>query len=293
MQLSASSAALDLAVSQSPGPDQNGWGNFPRHRQGQASLPMNTLTSQTNGSGSQSNALESPITARPSSNRYSMDLKYQDGPQEPQVSSPPYHSQTPPKLQSSYSANDVPTMRTGTNGTNSSAATPNSHAQQHLHNHNASLGRIPPNAMSNRASREVTSGESTALREAQNTGYQTISSALHASAPPFGPSLTQSISQLPVSGMTSPTAQQQYGGVPNYYGNGSGYNMQMMNMGMQNMSMGPQAPMYSPHNPYAYGNAVGMYNPPPPRDSQARVIQQRRQNDNDSKLPKKNFIAQI
>ncbi len=32
MQLSASSAALDLALSQSPGPDSNGWGAFNRHR---------------------------------------------------------------------------------------------------------------------------------------------------------------------------------------------------------------------------------------------------------------------
>jgi len=38
-------------------------------------------------------------------------------------------------------------MRSATNGGISSASTtPNSHAQQHLHNHSANLGRIPPNA---------------------------------------------------------------------------------------------------------------------------------------------------
>lgn len=198
-----------------------------------------------------------------------MDLKYFESAQEPssQVSSPSKSVQaTPPKLQSSYSANDVPTMRSATNGGNSVNSTPNSHAQQHLHNHNASLGRIPPNAVNNRLSREMTSGESATLREAQNGGYQSIQSALQASAPPFGPSLA---SQSPLPALSSPTAQQQYAS-PGYY---NGYNMQMMTMGMQNMQMGP---VY-PHNPYAgYGN---MYPQTAPRDSQARVIQQRRQND--------------
>jgi hypothetical protein len=39
------------------------------------------------------------------------------------------------------------TMRSATKGGISFASTtPNSYAQQHLHNHNANLGRIPPNA---------------------------------------------------------------------------------------------------------------------------------------------------
>jgi hypothetical protein len=87
--------------------------------------------------------------------------------------------------------------------------------------------------------------------------------------------LTQGLSQAPLpSPITSPTAQQPYP-VPGYYNNG--YNMNMLSMGMQNMQVGQ--PIYSQHNPYApYG---GMYAqaPPPLRDSQARVIQQRRQND--------------
>lgn len=176
-------------------------------------------------------------------------------------------------------------MRAGTNGLSSVNTTPNSHAQQHLHNHNASLGRIPPGAVNNRLSREMTSGESAALRESQNGGYQSITSALHASAPAFGPALTQGMSQAPMAAMTSPTAQQQYAVQQPYYNN-NGYNMQMMMSGMQNMSMGQ--PMYSPHNPYAYNNNQMVYPPPQqqqagPRDSQARVIQQRRQNDGEGK----------
>jgi len=170
-------------------------------------------------------------------------------------------------------------MRSATNGGISSASTtPNSHAQQHLHNHNASLGRIPPNAMSNRLSREMTSSESASLRDAQNGGYQSIQSALQASAAPFGPSMTQGMSQAqsPMSStMTSPTASSY--AVPGYY---NGYNMQMMTMGMQNMQLGQ--PMYSPQNPYA--NYGVMYPQTSPRDSQARVIQQRRQNDGEGKI---------
>src|ERR1700710_2395458 len=139
MQLSASSAALDLALSQSPGPDAsaNGWGAFARHRPSQQSLPMNSIQGNGSTSTAQSNGPESPISVRPS-HRHSLDMKYfGDGPQDSysQVSSPSKHVQaTPPKLQSSYSANDVPTMRSTSNGISGVNTTPNSHAQQHLHN---------------------------------------------------------------------------------------------------------------------------------------------------------------
>lgn len=290
MQLSASSAALDLALSQSPGPDANanGWGVFNnRHRHSQQSLPMNTLHIST--PSSQSKEPTSPISVRPGY-RHSLDLNFFESHQDTssQVSSPTSHTQaTPPKLQSSYSANDVPTMRSAANSISGSNGTPNSHAQQHLHNHNASLGRIPPNALNNRLSRDLNQADNPAIREAQNGGYQSIQSALQASAAPFGPALTQGMSQasLPPA-MTAPTPQQQYalapapgaapGGVPGYYNN---YNMQMMTMGMQNMQMAQ--PMYPQQNPYA--NYGGMYPQNPVRDSQARVIQQRRQNDGEGK----------
>jgi hypothetical protein len=287
MQLSASSAALDLALSQSPGPDSNGWGapfssRGHRSSRSQQSLPMSNLQGQTNGSSSnsQSNGPESPVSVRPSY-RHSLDLQYFEGHQD--SSSPPVTSPkaTPPKIHSSQSASEVPTMRSTMNGMSSVNTTPNSHAQQHLHNHNASLGRIPPNAMNNRLSREMSSGEAASLRDAQNGGYQSINSALQASTAPFNPTLTQGMSQAQMTtAMTSPTTQQAYS-VPGYYN----YNLPMMTMGMQNMSLGQQQPMYSPpHNPYApYGN---MYPQTQTRsqDSQARVIQQRRQNDGEGKF---------
>lgn len=244
---------------------------------------MNNMQGQGSNSatGSQSNGLDSPISVRPSY-RHSLDLKYFDGPGDSasQMTSPKHVQTTPPKLQSSYSANDVPTVRSSVNGISSVNITPNSHAQQHLHNHNASLGRIPPNAMSNRLSREIASADTSTLREAQNGAYQSIQSALQASAAPFGPSLTQGTSQAQAQApLTSPTMQHQYTS-PGYYNN---YNMQMMNMGMQNMQIGQ--PVYSPHNPYAGYNA--MYPHAGVRDSQARIIQQRRQNDGEGMCPGK------
>jgi hypothetical protein len=240
--------------------------------QGQANGPSSTILS---------NDPISPISVRPL-HRHSLDLQYYDGSQEQtqQIYSPPKMTQaTPPKLTSSYSANDVPTMRSNPNGIPSANTTPNSHAQQHLHNHNASLGRIPPNAAMNRLSRELTAPETATLRDAQNGGYQSIQSALQASAAPFGPSLTQGMSQAPIPApMTSPTNQQPYGQqpIPGYYNN---YSMQMMSMGMQNMQL--NQPMYPPHNPYGgYSGGGQIYSPQnQPRDSQARVIAARRQND--------------
>lgn len=163
MQLSASSAALDLASPQTPGSDSNGWSAFARHRPAQQSLPVNTvqqLTSQNGGTANGSSNNDSPISVRPSY-RHSLDLKYYGETQpDQQITSPTKLVQAnPPKLQSSYSANDVPTMKTASNGIGTISTTSNSHAQQHFHNHNASLGRIPQNAINNRQSRDMSSQE--------------------------------------------------------------------------------------------------------------------------------------
>ena len=80
----------------------------------------------------------------------------------------------------SYSTNDVPTLKT-----NRMSATdimpPKTHAEQHFHNHNASLGRISPNAINNRYSRELLSNS----RRDNANNYQQISSVLQANTPVF------------------------------------------------------------------------------------------------------------
>lgn len=93
---------------------------------------------------------------------------------------------TPPKLQPSFSANDVPTLKTVSGS--AVGNTPNQAAQQHLHNHNASMGRIPQGALPNRHSRELSVD---GRDNGPAVNYQSIGSTLHANAIPFGPALNQ------------------------------------------------------------------------------------------------------
>jgi hypothetical protein len=205
------------------------------------------------------------------------------------------HMTTPPKLQSSFSANSVPTVKSA----QSSMA--NSHAQQHFHNHNVSMGRVPAGAMPTRGHNRELSGDSTsaANREQQPT-YQSIQSALHANAPPFSSNnAAATISSPPI---TSPTGgplmnnfnapyYPQNGFNPAGLGQPNYANMNMLATGMQGMNingMGGNPPnMYQAPSNYGGYNAVPYNQPaaPPPqqRDSQARVIQNRRQQDNEGK----------
>ncbi|KAF2878427.1 armadillo-type protein [Massariosphaeria phaeospora] len=270
VQLSASSAALDLALSQSPGPDgqSNGWPTY-RHRQAQQSLPTNTLrqasqvdeyeVGQANG-----NKVETTPKSK-GNNRRSVEFSLN-----------PYNNTTGasngmPKLQQSYSTNDVPTLMNG-NGVNGV----NSRAEQRFHNHNANMGRIPQNVLSNRHSRELSSGF-------KEQDYRPMQSGLHASAAPFGPVMTSS---TPIASSTvgSPTMSQYSTSTAPYYG----YGMSMMNSAMSNLSMGgPQMAPQPTYNNGMYPNMQYFSNPyttygPGGRvqDSQARVIQSRRlQND--------------
>jgi hypothetical protein len=284
--LSASSAALDLALSQSPGPDsqQNGWSAFTRHRHSQHSLPQNVFDAQraslqsvespTSGSQQSFEAMESPSSTR-QLNRRSMEASFAHKSILTPHSSTNGSTPSRPSLanlQLSFSTNDIPTLKSS-NIVVSPISPPKTQAQQQFHNHNASLGRIPAHAINNRLSREVSSGE--VRREEPTNGQKQQPSELHASAAPFGPSSTIA---SPTDAMTSMMAGQQYPASP-YYG---GYGMHLMNMGMTSMQMGGsmgfsnQLPLYpqtqNQFTPYGSQYAVqGRF-----QDSQARVIQQRR-----------------
>lgn len=226
-----------------------------------------------------SSAAEAPVKSH-TANRFSQDLNgfQQTNAQKDAVTSPVGVPATPPKLQSSYSANDVPTMKSnGLSSGNTMAPAP-SH-QQHLHNHNVSLGRIPVGAVNNRQAREVAGDSTPVSRETQSNGYSSTPSALTASVPPFAPSNVQtSMPQMPqgASATFNPYAamspQQQYP---------YGYNMNMMNMTMNNMNIGT-GQQQGPYDAYG-GYGMMPYQTAPNhttlRDSQARVIAQRRQND--------------
>ncbi|KAI0453215.1 ARM repeat-containing protein [Xylaria acuta] len=281
--LSASTAAVDLAVQlgNGEGTTTNGWGNISRHRQQQS---LSTVPSQVADSMSTVQADTTPIGSRPY--RHSIDLNhhYKDNTAEstPTSTMSPSTTQvlsTPPKLQSSFSGSDIPTVKTMASAAASSA---NAHAQQHFHNHNASIGRIPPGAMK-RHSRELSGDSHAAATQAGGT-FPSIQSQLQANAPPFGPiASSQAPVQSPVSAGSnsatspSPAAGYQYYQGYNQTGPNGGYNMGMLAMGMQNMNMNG----YPPQQNYTGYGAV--YQPTgQPRDSQQRVMQQRRAQNDDA-----------
>ncbi|MCJ1433835.1 hypothetical protein MMC27_003200 [Xylographa pallens] len=292
--LSASSAALDLALSQSPGsePQSNGWPTFARHRPSQQSLPQNVFEAQQSGqrslnsptSNSQQSfdaSSDSPTSIR-QLNRRSMEASLASYAQKSVLNQSLTNGTASMRpslanLQSSFSTNDIPTLK-NVNGLATAIAPPKATAQQQFHNHNASLGRIPPSAVNNRQSREIVTSDT--RREEPANGFKQLQSDLQASAAPFGPSIPASMSVSvpsdPHSGPMSPSSINQYPGAA-YYG---GYGMQLMNMGMTPMQMGghmgyaSQMSLYQAQNQYSpysqYGQQARF------QDSQARVIQQRR-----------------
>lgn len=291
MQLSASSRALDLASSQSTGTEAqgNGWSALAGHRLSQQGLPQSALTSLASGqlnNGVSTTAESQQFTEAMSSlrnpNRHSMEASLAAyNSQSSQASSTESGRPTTlGSIHSSYSTNDVPTLKNAPGLVTASITPPKTQAQQQFHNHNASLGRIPPNAMSNRHSRELSGGD--ARRDEQPSGIQQIMSGLQGSAAPFGPATT---APSPTDPVPNPMAQFNN---PIQFANQAyfpGYSMQMMNMGMTPMHMA---------NPLTFQNQIQTFQPQPGystfpnypnqsrfQDSQARVIQQRRMQSGD------------
>jgi hypothetical protein len=276
-KLSASSAALDLALSQSPGPDSqsNGWQGY-RHRQSQQSLPTNTFRKASQVDeydvGQANGNVDSTPNKNMANNRRSVEFNLSPESKRSSFASP---TNGMPKLTQSYSASDVPTLKNGggTNGTNGLGFV--THAEQHLHNHNASLGRVP--YMNNRHNHNGSNGYS----------------GLHASAAPFGPPMTTVAPGNGVAGTVGSPTMSQYSTTPvssaPYF---NGYNMSMLTGAMTSMNMGPTPqmggpPAYGTNGMFGGNGNVPYYTPysaygPSGRvqDSQARVIQSRRlQND--------------
>ncbi|KAH0523408.1 hypothetical protein TsFJ059_008417 [Trichoderma semiorbis] len=298
--LSASSAALDLALSPSPNPEARASHNWRtsvnRHRTQHSMSAINGLsTSQTGDAGN--------IGSRPSSIRHSLDLKYiSESSNETSGGSQAIHA--PPKLQSSYSANDIPTVKNpaGSSLLNGSA---NNHAQQHFHNHNASIGRIPAGAMPIRHARELSNDNGINANREQAGVFPSINSALQASAAPFGPTMATAAPHTATPHATAP-ATSSGGGFyqPNGYTSPSttsppSYGAHSLSTGMQQMNLNGagNGNGYSPQSYSPYGNAPYPQNGQP-RDSQARVIQHRRQLDNEAmsryqNMPLESFRGQI
>jgi hypothetical protein len=298
-QLSASSAALDFngASEDSVAPETSsavGWG-LKRNRQSLNGAP-------STGSTQSSELSSSAIGSRPTTLRgQSQDMKFfSDTSSEAtgSMASPPTVLATPPKLTQSFSANDIPTVKNamGTAGLTAQ--------QQQFHNHNASLGRIPPGALPNRHSREMSNDNAIGALRDPVAAYNSLNSTLQANAAPFGPAATPA---LPTSqtapAITSPTPSSGYSGYyhsANYGGLGavsttspySNGGMPLVAM-MQNMNINGangvpsnlyHSANYTGYSPvYAQAVGLGVTQGQQPRDSQARVIQSRRLLDSEGK----------
>ncbi|KAJ9625485.1 uncharacterized protein PV06_01772 [Exophiala oligosperma] len=239
LKLSANSAALDLANSRDPDLD---WTLGFRYKPGHQSMPHTDSSMYRPVLSNLS--LNSPIAdrsgepSRRKSQRHSMGVTFEDNSLLPSNLS----NTRPASLQTSYSTNDVPTVKKAL--TLDTVSTPSkTHAEQQFHNHNVSLGRIPANAVTNRQSREVANGGSK-LEDKSGNPTSSISN-LHASAAPFSTTYPTA-SDNALNTMSSPTSTM----APQPYT----YNMQTYNVSQMN----PSAPVGGPVQAYSQGQ--GMYN---------------------------------
>lgn len=285
-QLSASSAAVDLASQRASGEatPNNGWGSISRHRQQQSLSTLGSSQINTPDTMSQGGSTEaSSVATRPF--RHSLDLnQYREANAEVATSAtiPSSSAQvlsTPPKLQTSFSTGDA-SSKNVPSATMTPSSNANAHAQQHFHNHNASIGRYPPGAVK-RHSRELSSDNPTAVTQA-SAPYPSIQSQLQGGAPAFGPiASSQAGIQSPVSAggsTSSPSTISPYTPFYNGYGpqnGGNGYGMNILALGMQGMNLGNYPQNYPGYGPVYQG-------PGQQRDSQQRVIQQRRAQENEA-----------
>ncbi|KAH8431887.1 putative RNA-binding protein [Aspergillus melleus] len=243
--LSANSDALDLANSKTPNPEN--W-NHSRHRTSHQSMPQNALNmfrlDQIGSSDSNANTSNSAKHAA----RHSLEanlLYNSEGSHESMASNAA--SGRPNSLQSSYSTNDLPTVKG--DGFNPAITPPKTHAEQ-IHQHNASLGRIPSAATTPRQQRDSPERD-----DAKLNGARAQTTALQANAAPFGPQVaatapgTSPTTPAPATGFQPPF----YGyGLQTYMGAPVPVNGQMQN--------------YSPNASYGgyppYGNFRLTENPP-------------------------------
>ncbi len=140
--------------------------------------------------------------------------------------------------------------------------------------------------MSNRHSRELSGGDN--RRDEQNHTYQQLSSALQASAAPFGPPVAVTSPTDTSPGQILPFNNAMAFNSQPFFGN---YGMQVMNMSansMQQMAnpmtfhnqMQTFQPQQNGFAPYTNYGQQGRY-----QDSQTRIVQQRRTQNGDGTFP--------
>jgi hypothetical protein len=188
--LSANPDAHDLANPRAPGSDN--YSNHNRHRSSHQSMPQNIHNfGRLDQVGSQNNEDHgnSVQTSRHGARR-SMGSQISFHEDRHDETATPVPSSRPTALQSSYSTNDLPTIKG--NGAGTAITPPNTH-NEHMHHHNTSMGRISQNGVNNQAKTDF---DETELYGTQST--------LHASAPPFGPQLSSPAPANHVSSAVAP-----------------------------------------------------------------------------------------
>ncbi|KAJ5167722.1 Armadillo-like helical [Penicillium canariense] len=185
--LSANPDALDLANSRTPGPESYSFHS--RYRSSHQSMPQNMTSAMRLDKLSSPTSEDNVSVAHARHHaRHSLEGGLTFSTDRTPETMAPVPSSRPTSLQSSYSTSDLPTVKRS--GFDAAITPPKSNAE-HLHHHNASMGRIPTGAVNPRSAKE--SPESEVIQSGQ---AQTI---LQASAAPFGPQLTTAV---PSNGIT-------------------------------------------------------------------------------------------
>ncbi|CEL06159.1 Putative RNA-binding protein [Aspergillus calidoustus] len=231
--LSANSDALDLANSKTPNPES--WNSHSRHRSSHQSMPQNALNMFRLG---QIGADDTRVSGHGSSRhaaRHSLEANVLFSAEGNHDSMPSTTSGRPVPLQSSYSTNDLPTVKG--EGFNPAITPPRTHAEQH-----AILGRNLANSVTPRQQKDSPERE-----EARPHNSRAQATTLQANATPFGPQLNGNVS----NSTTAPQAA-----VPNFQPPFYNYGLQMyMGAPMQvNGQMQPYNPSPSFTGYPSYGN---------------------------------------
>lgn len=291
MQLSASSAALDLALSQSPGPEAQqvtDKATATRHRQ---SLPPSAMRQTVypgadNGMSPLNGILSDLATAKnTAANRRSLEVKFSgigETRRPSLLSTQAGASNGMPKLQSSYSTNDIPTLKStkiSSPAVDHQAAAVQSPRDDY---------RSPAPSLQSSLHNPTTPGRqsqdaplSFAKPEETNNLFRLPQSGLQPGAAPF-----TAANAVPANA----PAMSPYGAPPPFYG---GYGMNMLNASFNNMMIGtngqgqwpPPAQMAPPMYPGAYGGYSQYPQPGALRftDNQSRAVQQRRTQNGEGK----------
>ena len=227
--------------------------------------------------------------------RHSMGVAFSDPTklEQPGVPTSTASISRPTSLQSSYSTNDLPTVKTSSSLA-SNVTPPKTHAEQHLHNHNASMGRIPLGAVNNRQSRDLAARLSLTEQKNEESNQTGLSnqSALQASAAPFGPQLSSTTQPTSLVNAASPGSMAYNNGSQTYAYGMHSYNVNQMSA---HMALNSQLQAYQNQNQRNFGQygTYGQYS----KDSLQRGGSGRRLQNGDearfNNIPLENYQGKI